>query len=110
MTKMKSTLLAACAVLLLTGPVMAQSASETPANKEYMAAMEKMNKKMMDATDPDPAKSFAKKMIAHHEGAIEMSEIVQKHAKDQQLIAMTKKMTPEQQKDIKELKDWLAKH
>jgi uncharacterized protein (DUF305 family) len=61
-------------------------------------------------SDPDPAKSFAKKMIAHHQGAIEMSQIVLKNTKGQKITQMAKKMIPEQQKDIKELQAWLSKH
>jgi hypothetical protein len=108
MKSIKTVLLALCTAALLAGPAMAQSASD--ANKEYMASMEKMNKQMMEATDPDPAKSFAKKMIVHHQGAIDMSQIVLKHSKDEEIIKMAKKMIPQQEKDIKELKDWLAKH
>jgi uncharacterized protein (DUF305 family) len=101
---------AGCAVIILAGPAQAQMAPSTPANREYMAAMEKMDKNMGEATDADPTKSFAKKMMAHHEGAIEMAQIVQKYTKDEQILKMTKKMIPAQQKEVKELKDWLAKH
>ena len=74
MKPMKTLALAGCVAIAFAGSAYAQS-DMTPANKEYMQAMEKMNKEMMAATDQDPAKSFAKKMIAHHQGAIEMSQI-----------------------------------
>jgi uncharacterized protein (DUF305 family) len=110
MNTLKSIAVAACAVAVLAGPAMAQSASETPANKEYMAGMDKMHTKMMQATDADPTKSFAKKMIAHHEGAIDMSQIVLKYTKDEEIKKMANKMISEQQMEVKELKEWLAKH
>jgi hypothetical protein len=110
MNTLKMIALAACAVTVLAGPVLAQSASETPANKEYMAGMDKMHTKMMEATDADPTKSFAKKMIAHHEGAIDMSQTVLKFTKDEEIKKMANKMISEQQMEVKELKDWLAKH
>ncbi|HVV80407.1 MAG TPA: DUF305 domain-containing protein [Pseudolabrys sp.] len=110
MNTLKMIALAACAVTVLAGPVLAQSASETPANKEYMAGMDKMHKKMMEATDSDPTKSFAKKMVAHHEGAIDMSQTVLKYTKDEEIKKMANKMISEQQKEVKELNDWLAKH
>jgi uncharacterized protein (DUF305 family) len=108
MKTLKTLALAACAAAVLASGAYAQTMN--PAEKEYMASMEKMNKEMMAATDPDPAKSFAKKMAVHHQGAIDMAKIVQKHTKDEQILSMTKKMIPEQEKEIKELKDWLAKH
>ncbi len=57
-----------------------------------MAAMDKMHKAMMAANDPDAAKSWAKKMIPHHQGAIEMSEVVLKNTKDP---FVTKKQKPQ---------------
>lgn len=102
--------LATFAAMVLAGPAVAQSASDTPANKEYMAAMMKMDQKMQAATDSDPTKSFAKKMMVHHEGAIEMATTVQKYTKDETILKMTKKMISDQQKEMAELKEWLAKH
>lgn len=96
-------------LLLLPPAAMAQSAGETPANKEYMAAMEKMNKDMMAATDQDAAKSFAKKMAAHHQGAIDMSRIVLQHAKDSEIRKIANKTIKEQEKEIKKLKG-IARH
>jgi uncharacterized protein (DUF305 family) len=109
MKPMKTLALASCIAIACAAGAYAQS-NMTPANKEYMQAMEKMNKDMMAATDPDPAKSFAKKMIAHHQGSIDMSQIVLKNTKDEKIVQMAKKMISEQEKDIKELKEWLAKH
>lgn len=110
MKTLKTIALVACAVMALVGPASAQDASATKANKEYMAAMEKMHKTMADATDADPTKSFAKKMIVHHKGAIDMSQIVLKYTKDEQIMKMANKMISEQQNEINELNDWLAKH
>lgn len=58
-----------------------------PTQKEFMAAMDKMNKEMMQGMmDSDPGKSWMKQMIAHHQGAVDMSEIVLKHTKDADVI------------------------
>jgi uncharacterized protein (DUF305 family) len=105
---LKTLALAVCAAAVLATGAYAQNMS--PADKEYMAAMDKMNKEMMAATDPDPTRSFAKKMAVHHQGAIDMAKIVQKHTKYEHILAMTKKMIPEQEKEIKDLKEWVAKH
>lgn len=94
------------AVALLTllvfavAPAWAQQGTQTQAgpesgqvaSREYMAAMERMQEKMKSADDADPAKAFARKMIAHHEGSIEMSQTVLKHAKDAKIRRMANKM------------------
>jgi uncharacterized protein (DUF305 family) len=49
-------------------------------------------------------------MIVHHKGAIDMSQIVLKYTKDEQIMKMANKMISEQQNEINELNDWLAKH
>ncbi|MGF2043699.1 hypothetical protein, partial [Staphylococcus aureus] len=58
----------------------------TPAQKDQMAAMDKMNKAMMEGMmDPDPGLAWMKSMAAHHQGAIDMSEAVLKHTKDEEV-------------------------
>lgn len=74
-----------------------------------MAAMDKMHKAMMAANDPDAAKSWAKKMIPHHQGAIEMSEVVLKNTKDPFVTKKAKTAIEEQKKEIKDLQNWLSK-
>jgi uncharacterized protein (DUF305 family) len=91
------------------GAVSAQT-QQSPANKAYMAAMEKMNTDMNKGMDPDPAKAWAKMMIAHHQGAVEMSETVLKETKDPMIRKMAQKGMDEQRKEQKMLKEWLSKH
>src|SRR5205809_908329 len=52
------------------------SAHSDMADKDYMAAMAKMDQAMMAAKDADPDRAFALKMIEHHRGGIAMSELV----------------------------------
>ena len=102
--------LLALTLLCAPMPVLAQTAAGNPADQEYMAAMEKMNKEMMAAKDPDAAKAFAKKMAVHHQGAIDMSKTVLKHTQDKEIRRMAQKMINEQQKEIKKLQSWIARH
>ena len=67
--------------IAFAGVVSAQT-EQSAANKAYMAAMEKMNTDMSKGMDPDPTKAWARMMIAHHQGAIDMSETVLKETKD----------------------------
>jgi uncharacterized protein (DUF305 family) len=99
--------LTAAALFAFTAVVGAQSKS--PADDEFMTAMERMDKTMMQASDPDAAVSFAKKMIAHHQGAIDMSQTVLKHTKDATIRKMAEKTIKDQGKEIKDLQTWIAK-
>lgn len=86
--------------MFVTG-AFAQSAS--PVEEEYKAAMQKMNEEMMHASDPNPDNTFAKKMIAHHKGAIAMSQIALKHSKKPDVQKEAKKIVEESEKGIKAL-------
>jgi uncharacterized protein (DUF305 family) len=88
-------------------PAMADQAS---AGKEYKAAMEKMDAAMMKGMDPDPTKAWAKMMIAHHQGAIDMSMTVLKETKDPMIRRMAEKGIKEQTEEQKMLEDWIGKH
>ncbi len=88
-----------------------QPMSQTmPADKEYTAAMDRMNKDMMSGMDADPTKAWAKMMIPHHQGAIDMSKTVLKSTKDTKVRKMAEKVIKDQSKEIKELQDWLKKN
>ena len=80
------------------------------AQKEFHAAMQKMNRDMMQGMmDPDPGTSWMKQMIAHHQGAVDMSEIVLKHSKDSNVMKEAQKTKEQNQKDLKELQAKLKK-
>lgn len=67
-----------------------------------MNSMESM--KMTGDTDRD----FAIMMKAHHQGAIDMAQLELKSGKDGKMRAMAKRIIDAQQKEIKELDQWLA--
>ena len=80
------------------------------AQKEFHAAMQKINRDMMQGMmDPDPGTSWMKQMIAHHQGAVDMSEIVLKHSKDSNVMKEAQKTKEQNQKDLKELQAKLKK-
>ncbi|WP_292511124.1 DUF305 domain-containing protein [Methylobacterium sp.] len=85
-------------------------ANMNAAQKEYQQAMEKMNKDMMQGMmDPDPGKSWMKQMIAHHQGAVDMSEVALKHSKDDDVRKEARKTKEQNEKDMKELQAELRK-
>jgi uncharacterized protein (DUF305 family) len=81
------------------------------AQTSYMDAMVRMHGPMMAAhmiKDPDLA--FNCGMIAHHTGAIDMAKVVLDHGKDDKTKTMARKIIEAQEKEIKEMSDWVAEH
>jgi len=79
--------------------------------KAMMDGMQQMQPAMMQgmmAKDPDV--SFVCGMIAHHMGAISMSEVELKYGDDQQAKAMAEKIIDAQKKEIEEMTNWVNEH
>jgi uncharacterized protein (DUF305 family) len=79
--------------------------------KAMMDGMQQMQPAMMQgmmAKDPDV--SFVCGMIAHHMGAISMSEVELKYGDDQQAKAMAEKIIDAQKKEIEEMTSWVNEH
>ena len=109
MTK-KLLLRTASGILALAAISIGPANAEDASMKAYMQSMEKMNADMQKGMDPDPTKAWAKMMIAHHQGAIDMSETVLKETKDPMIRKMAQKGIDEQKAEQKMLKEWLSKH
>ena len=77
---------------------------------EDMTAMKKMHTAMMAAKGATPDVAFARKMLAHHQGAIEMAQIELKHGTDAEAKRMAQKMIDDQTKSQAELQAWLKTH
>jgi hypothetical protein len=76
----------------------------------YAAAMEKMHHPMMEGVSrSDPDVAFVMGMIPHHQGAIDMAEIVLKFGKDHQNHQLAEHIITEQQREIDQMKAWLAR-
>lgn len=76
-----------------------------------MEGMQQMHPAMMQgvmAKDPDV--SFVCGMIAHHMGAISMSEVELKYGDDQQAKSMAEKIIDAQKKEIEEMTTWVNEH
>ncbi len=98
---------AAVVLFVLAVPALARAEG---ADKEYMASMKKIGAAMMKGMDPDPTKAWAKMMVAHHQGAIDMSKTVLKETKDPIIRQMAEKGIKEQTEEQKMLEEWIAKH
>lgn len=107
---MQKVILACCATLclLFTLNVLAQ---ENNIYKEYMQAMDRMHKPMMEAAMiKDADVSFIKGMIPHHPGAIDMAKIELKYGNDPELKTLARNIIKAQKQEIKFMQQWLQKH
>lgn len=87
------------------------TANMPEAQKGYMQAMVKMHGPMMTgimAKDADVA--FICGMIAHHQGAIDMANVVIKSGDNAEAKKMAEKTIKEQGQEIAEMKEWLRKN
>ena len=56
----------------------------------------------------DPDVAFACAMIPHHQGAIDMAEVLLEYGKDPQMRALAEEIIESQQAEIEQMKKWLA--
>jgi uncharacterized protein (DUF305 family) len=83
---------------------------DTAAIAGYKAAMGKMHKDMDIAWSGNADRDFVAGMIPHHQGAIDMAEVVLQHGSDPQVRKLAQDIIAAQQREIAMLRDWLAAH
>ena len=79
--------------------------------KDYTKSMSKMHNEMMVGmgyNDPDTA--FAKSMLGHHRGAVDMAKIELKYGTDVAMRELAQQVIDSQQLEIDTMKKWLASH
>jgi glutaredoxin len=81
----------------------------SPTAHAYMAGMERMNRDMNVPMTADADRDFAAMMIPHHQGAIDMAKVELQCGKDPMLRRMAQEVVTAQEREIAELRAWLAK-
>ena len=78
---------------------------------EMRQAMEKMNRDMIGVPmTGNPDRDFAAMMVPHHQGALDMARAYLQEGKDPEMRRMAEKTIQDQEKDIRELREWMVKH
>jgi uncharacterized protein (DUF305 family) len=88
----------------------ASAGASSEASKALNAAMMKMHKDMAVSFTGNPESDFVRGMIPHHQGAIDMAEIVLKFGKDAAIKTLATNIISAQKKEIAEMQAWLARN
>lgn len=83
-------------------------ANATPSTRAYIKANDVMHSGMAIEFTGNADVDFAKGMIPHHKGAIDMAQIVLKYGKDPKTRALAKEIIAAQESEIAFLRGWLA--
>ena len=90
---------------------MAASAAETSSTKAFKAIDAKMHKDMMAAGyTGDADVDFLRNMIPHHQGAVDMANVVLKYGTDADVRMLAGDVVKAQENEIRWMKNWLMKH
>lgn len=79
--------------------------------KDFMSGMQQMDPAMTQGMMQDkPDVAFICGMIAHHMGAVQMSEVELKYGKDEWARQLAQKIIDAQRKEIDDMTKWLEKN
>ena len=96
---------------LVAGENSTDESQMTDILRDYTRSMTRMHDEMMIGmgyNDPDTA--FAKAMLGHHRGAVEMAKIQLKYGTDEEMRQLAQEIIAAQQVEIDILNKWLASH
>jgi uncharacterized protein (DUF305 family) len=88
-----------------SGPIADDAPTSTRA---YMEANDRMHAAMAIAFTGDADVDFARGMIPHHQGAIDMARVVLEHGEDPEIRALAEAIVAAQKEEIAFLEAWLA--
>lgn len=120
---MKTMLIIAAAAVSLSVPAIAQDQMQgmdmsgmkgmqmknTPANPFAESEMA-MSHKMMMTTGANASTTYAKKMLDHHQGAIDISRIILGNTQDAELKRIAQSTIDENTQGQAKLRAWMARH
>ena len=89
---------------------MAMKPATSPADQAFAASMKTMMNSMQVKTTGKTDEDFVRMMISHHQGAIDMAKVELKYGADPELRQLATDIVAAQDKEIAQMKAWLAKN
>ena len=88
----------------------APAANASPSTAEFEAGATRMHSGMAIPYTGNADVDFARGMIPHHQGAIDMAQVQLRHGKDPAMRKLARDVIKAQEKEIQFLRQWLAQH
>jgi uncharacterized protein (DUF305 family) len=118
---MRKTLIALAAIVALGSAGIAQQSmpmmdmmmpkeSDAPSTKDYKTSMMKMMRTMPHDYTGNADVDFMRQMRVHHQGAVDMAEVVLQHGRDNEVKRLARKIVDDQKNEIAEIDAWLRKN
>ncbi len=95
---------------LAKNPDAAEPTADTKAMQQaYASGMDAMHGEMMlGIADPVPDMAFARGMLPHHVGAVDMAEVQLKYGKNPEMRKLAQEIIDAQQAEIEQMRTWIT--
>lgn len=95
---------------LANNPDTAEPTPDTKAMQQaYAEGMDTMHDEMMAGiADPVPDMAFARGMLPHHVGAVDMAKVQLKYGKNAEMRKLAQEIIDAQQPEIEQMQNWIA--
>ena len=90
-------------------PDVAAPMADTGAMQQaYATGMNDMHGEMtLGITDPNPDMAFARGMLPHHRGAVDMAEVQLEYGQDPEMLQLAQEIIAAQQSEIEQMQNWI---
>lgn len=89
-----------------TGEHAGHAGGTTPGDQAFAASESLMHTKMAAASGGTVDQAYVAKMIAHHEGAVDMAQVALARSEDPEIRRMAQAVVDTQTREIAEMKAW----